>query len=203
MRYLNILAAVILIAVAADAQTVRLVQAETGATDLEISVGDVIDVDIVIDFEGSAVSGAVVFLSMDDAFLVAHNGRTGESGTQPFIPGPLFESEPITNLFLPESDPVAAQLSGFQLDFGTILSESDAPPNSSGVLASIRLLAVKPAADALLLIDDNPIRETRFILDDQRSEARFRSASGMQVRVVPTATAVTAKTWGELKLRAD
>ncbi|SVD19635.1 uncharacterized protein METZ01_LOCUS372489, partial [marine metagenome] len=124
--------------------------------------------------------------------------------TQPFAPGPLFASKPISYLLLPEdTDPMALNIDGLQLDFASFTTEPMDSIATSGVLATLQLLAVKPTEQALFLIDDNPIRETRLVLGDRVSEVRFRSVGWMGVKVVGTATAVTPSTWGDVKIRVD
>ena len=127
-----------------------------------------------------------------------------EVGTQPFAPGPLFASKPISYLLRPEdTDPIALNIDGLQLDFASFTTEPMDSIATSGVLATLQLLAVKPTEQALFLIDDNPIRETRLVLGDRVSEVRFRSVGWMGVKVVGTATAVTPSTWGDVKIRVD
>ncbi len=202
MRHLaNPIIVMILVAVSSQAQTVRLTQAETQARSLVVAVGEVIDVEILIDLQDSPAAGAVVFLSIDvDAFEALDNVGVDDAGTQPFLPGPLFNSAPVTNILLSETtDPVAKQMSGLQLDYGTVLADLTDLPTGSGVLASMKLLAIKPTQQALLLIDDNPIRETRLVAEDLATEVRFRTVGGMEITVVDAATAVAPLGWGEIK----
>ena len=180
-------------------------QAQTEATSLEVAVGETVEVEIVIDPHGTVMSGAVVFLSIQGgAFVVLDLGLQDEAGTQPFRPGPLFESRPITNLLLPDTeDPVAKQIPGLQLDYGTIVADLADAPGEVGVLATMTLLAVGPSEQASIVIDDNPIRETRIVAEDFISEKRFVAVNSMEIRVVDAVTAVGPQTWGGLKLQAE
>ncbi|MBT3343490.1 MAG: hypothetical protein HN712_28895 [Gemmatimonadetes bacterium] len=206
MRQFMILTmAMMFLAVSADAQIARVRQAQTGATSLEVAVGEVIEVEIVVDPHGTAMAGAAVFLTIEGgAFDVLDLGLVGESGTQPFLSGPLFNSRPIANRLLSETeDLVAQQISGLQLDYAVYVSDLADASTESGVLATMTLLAIKPAEQVVIKIDDNPIRETRLIGDDLVSEMRFLTRGGMEIKVVDVATAVTPRTWGVLKLRAQ
>ena len=108
----------------------------------------------------SPTSGAcappAAYVTVPEAvFLIQDLGLPGQVGTQPFRAGPLFDGAQLaTNLLLPESDDVAA---------------------------TFHVLALSPAEGAVIEIDDNPIRETKIVLSDGRTERRFARTEGLQI----------------------
>ena len=203
MKHLAFIVAVAatLAATQSEAQSLRLRQAGTGASRVEVAVGDIIEIEIVVDVQEVPAAGIAVFLTIEgDGFAVVDNGQVGEVGTQPFLRGPLFDTTPVRNVLLSDKqDPIAQTIPGLQLDYAVLLQEGGVPPAGPGVVASIQLLAIGPTEGGRVVIDDNPIRETRLVGVDRVSERRFRAVAGMEITVVNPATAVDAATWGELK----
>ncbi len=127
----------------------------------------------------SPTSGAcappAAYVTVPEAvFLIQDLGLPGQVGTQPFRAGPLFDGAQLaTNLLLPESDDVAA---------------------------TFHVLALSPAEGAVIEIDNNPIRETKIVLSDGRTERRFARTEGLQIVVMdPVASPVEAQGWGRIK----
>jgi hypothetical protein len=172
---------------AADAQTLRLRQVGTQQTRIVAQVGQTVEIEVLANLQGVSSAGSSFFLSIPDReyFEVRDFGFAGNSGVQPFRQGPLFAGGvEVSNSVLPESDPVAAQLNGQQLDYGTVVGlGADRERTGTGVIATFSLLCLKPIENGALDIDDNPIRETRLVLSDGISEARYRTTQGMEITV--------------------
>ena len=192
----------VLAAIASEAQTVCLRQAGTGNSQVEASVGDVIEIEIIVDVQEVPSAGIAAFVSVEGSGLaVVDKGLPGQVGTQPFSPGPLFEGAVVpTNVLVPENDPVAAVIPGQQLDYTTVLGiGSDGMRTGQGVVATFSLLCVSPTEGGRVVVDDNPIRETRLIGADRVSEMRFATVWGMEITILDAGTGIDARTWGELK----
>ena len=171
----------------AEAQTIRLREAVTGKTRIAAQVGQSVQIEVFADLQGVSSAGSSFFISLPEReiFEVRDFGLAGNVGIQPFQQGPLFAGGvEVSNLLLPESDPVAAQLNGQQLDYGAVIGlGGDRERTGTGVIATFTLLCLKPIENGALDIDDNPIRETRLVLADGISEARYRTVQGMEITV--------------------
>ncbi|MBT5060428.1 MAG: hypothetical protein HOM68_28045 [Gemmatimonadetes bacterium] len=175
------------LATVAQAQTLRLREVGTGQTRIVAQVGQTIEIEVLADLQGVSSAGSSFFISIPDRefFEVRDFGIPGVAGVQPFRQGPLFAGGvEVSNSVLPESDPVAAQLNGQQLDYGAVIGlGGDRERTGTGVIATFSLLCLKPIENGALDIDDNPIRETRLVLSDGVSEARYRTTQGMEITV--------------------
>jgi hypothetical protein len=157
-------------------------------------VGEVLQLQVIADFHNQQPAGVAAYLTVpEDVFQVQDLGLSGQLGTQPFRAGPLLEGSVVaTNHLLPEGIGVAAAFPGQQLDLAAVVGPGSAELDSQGVVATFSVIALQAAAEAVIEIDDNPIRETRMVLSDGRSERRFISTEGLTIRVVdPTTTVVT------------
>lgn len=161
---------------AAHAQSLRIgVEDHADGEPVQVFVGDVVRLQIIADFRSLRAAGLAAYVTVPEAvFLIQDLGLPGQVGTQPFRAGPLFDGAQLaTNLLLPESDDVAA---------------------------TFHVLALSPAEGAVIEIDDNPIRETKIVLSDGRTERRFARTEGLQIVVVdPVASPVEAQGWGRIK----
>ena len=169
-----------------SAQTLRLRQAGTTNTRLAAQVGQTVNIEVYADLQGTEAAGISFFISVpDDAFQVLDKGLPGQVGVQPFTPGPLFQgAATFTNILIPESDNVASLTEGQQLDYSAVLgSGSDRTRTGQGVVATFSLECIKPIENGQIIIDDNPVRETRLVLADGINEPRFRTVQGMEITV--------------------
>ena len=153
------------LATVAQAQTLRLREVGTGQTRIVAQVGQTIEIEVLADLQGVSSAGSSFFISIPDRefFEVRDFGIPGVAGVQPFRQGPLFAGGvEVSNSVLPESDPVAAQLNGQQLDYGAVIGlGGDRERTGTGVIATFSLLCLKPIENGALDIDDNPIRESK------------------------------------------
>lgn len=161
---------------AAHAQSLRIgVEGHADGEPVQVFVGDVVRLQVIADFRSLRAAGLAAYVTVPEAvFLIQDLGLPGQVGTQPFRAGPLFDGAQLaTNLLLPESDDVAA---------------------------TFHVLALSPAEGAVIEIDDNPIRETKIVLSDGRTERRFARTEGLQIVVMdPVASPVEAQGWGRIK----
>ena len=152
-----------------------MVEGHADGEPVQVFVGDVVRLQIIADFRSLRAAGLAAYVTVPEAvFLIQDLGLPGQVGTQPFRAGPLFDGAQLaTNLLLPESDDVAA---------------------------TFHVLALSPAEGAVIEIDDNPIRETKIVLSDGRTERRFARTEGLQIVVMdPVASPVEAQGWGRIK----
>ena len=159
---------------AAHAQSLRIgVEGHAAGKPVQVFVGDGVRLQIIADFQSLRAAGAAYVTVPEAVFLIQDLGLPGQVGTQPFRAGPLFDGAQLaTNLLLPESDDVAA---------------------------TFHVLALSPAEGAVIEIDD-PIRETKIVLSDGRTERRFARTEGLQIIVVdPVARPDAAPGWGRIK----
>jgi hypothetical protein len=191
---------------AAHAQSLRIgVEGHAAGEPVQVFVGDVVRLQIIADFRSLRAAGLAAYVTVPEAvFLIQDLGLPGQIGTQPFRAGPLFDGAQLaTNLLLPESDDVAATATvpGQQLDLATLFGlRSRGEVSGEGVVATFHVLALSPAEGAVIEIDDNPIRETKIVLSDGRTERRFARTEGLQIVVVdPVASPVEAQGWGRIK----
>ena len=90
-----------------------------------------------------------------------------------------------TNALLTESGGIAASIPGQQLNMAALFAPGGSNKIAgSGVIATFEMLALSPVDGAIILIDDNPIRETKMVLSDGRTERRFRSTEGLAITVI-------------------
>ena len=170
---------------AAGAQTLRLQQAGGNSSRATVQVGQTITIEVFGDLGRVEASGVAFFITVpSDAFQVIDQGAELRVGVQPFLQGPLFQGagEQI-NLLLPESDPSASNFEGQQLDYAAVVGAAgQRTRGGAGVIASFRLLCVRPIVNGRIDIDDNPVRETRLVLPDGQ-EVRFLTVRGMEITV--------------------
>jgi hypothetical protein len=170
---------------AAGAQTVRLQQAGGSSDRATVQVGQTITIEVFADLGRVEASGVAFFITVpSDAFQVIDQGAESRVGVQPFLQGALFlGAGEVSNLLLPESDPSAANFAGQQLDYASVLGAAGQRTRSgAGVIASFRLLCVRPIVNGRIDVDDNPVRETRLVLPDGQ-ERRFLTVRGMEITV--------------------
>lgn len=186
-----------------EAQTIQLRQAGTGNSRVQAVVGDIVEIEIFVDMKQVSAAAIYLFLSVPgNAFQVKDNGALEEVGTQPFLPGSLFDTEPVVNLLLSETDDdVGMSFPGRQLDFWAFLSKPADSQAESGVLASFSLYAASPIENGQVVIDSNPVRDSRLRGEDLFTDIRFKTVKRMEITVVNPATSVDPSTWGELKRR--
>lgn len=188
----------------AGAQTLRLIAADHPAeTMLQVRVGEIIRVHLVADFESIDAAGLAAYVTVPEgAFEVLDLGLPGQIGTQPFRAGPMFPQAILpTNMLVPETG-FAADLPGQQLDLATLSSIDRQAVRGSGIAATFEILALAPTQGAVIQIDSTPIRETRMVLADGRSERRFRSTGALAITVTDGATAVHLGGWAGVKRRS-
>lgn len=192
-----------LAAVPVQAQSLRLgVQGHAPGTVVEVRVGEVVQLQVIADFQNQQPAGVAAYLTVpEEVFQVQDLGASGQVGTQPFRTGPLLDGSVVaTNHLLSESDGVAAAFPGQQLDLAALVGPGISEFDSHGVVATFSVIALQAASEAIIQIDDNPIRETRMVLSDGRTERRFVSTEGLVIRVIdPVASIITEKGWGRIK----
>jgi len=161
------------------AARLELRHADTGATEASILVGQEIEIEVWIDSESEALSGAAIFLSFDETrFALVENDRAEETGYQPFAPGVfLGNGEIYRNYMLTEDDP-ASDAPGTQLDYSIVRAEDE----GEGPVASFRLRTLAPIREGVILIDESGVRETRFFLPDGRQRS-FRFITPLKLTV--------------------
>ena len=185
---LLLLAGVVLAAFAnqGSAQTIILRQKGNTNNKIQARLGDTIEIEAVADLQSVSASGYSLFITIPDGpFQVVDQGFEGQVGIQPFLAGPLFVGAGVNaNAQLPETDDAGAALEGLQLEFAQVVGiDADRGRRGSGVVATFKLLCVRPVLNGPVRIDDSPIRETRLVLPDG-SEAHFRTTRGMEITVV-------------------
>jgi len=173
-----------------SAQTLRLRQQGTNANRITVQVGEVVTVEVFGDLRGTEAAGFSLFITVpDDAFQVVDQRPAtadgGQVGVQPFIQGPVFQGAgEQANSLIPETDPAASSFAGQQLEYAAVIGGAgNRIRTGSGVLATFQLVCIQPIDNGLIRIDDNPIRETRLVLSDGISEARFITAQGLEISV--------------------
>jgi hypothetical protein len=189
---------------AANAQSLRLVaEGHEVGEPLEVHVGDTISLQIIADFERLSTAGLAAYVTVPDGiFAVQDLGLPGQVGTQPFRTGPLFSGSVVaTNVLLTEGGGTAAAVPGQQLDLAALFGlGSRGKATGVGVVATFEMLAVQPAQEAVIRIDDNPVRETRMVLADGRTERRFNTTSDLIISVSnPLVSHVADEAWGRIK----
>ncbi len=189
-----------------SAQILRLgVEGHPRGEALEARVGDIIGVQIIADFQSQRATGLAAYLSLpEDLFQVQDLGLSGQQGTQPFRKEPLFAGAHLQiNRLLPESDDVAAAVPGQQLDLAALFGlDSVGETDGKGVVATFEVLVLGAADRAVLRIDDSPIRETKMVLSDGRSERHFQRTEDLEISIIdPIASQVGAWGWGLVKGR--
>ncbi|MBT3345866.1 MAG: T9SS type A sorting domain-containing protein [Gemmatimonadetes bacterium] len=162
------------------AAQLQLRHATAGASQTQVLVGDIIDVALWIDSEGSQISGAAIFLTFDeDVFeIIDEDKEPAIAGFQPFARGGfLSNGEVFRNAWLEADDPAASPL-GEQIDY-SVVRASD---SGSGQIATFQLRARAPASAVDIRIDETGLRETRVFLPDGSSDA-FRFITPLSVVV--------------------
>ncbi|MBT4098930.1 MAG: hypothetical protein HOE86_14855, partial [Gemmatimonadetes bacterium] len=162
------------------AAQLQLRHANVGVSQTSVLVGDLIDVEMWVDSEGSEISGAAIFLTFDeDIFeIVEEDQEPGIAGFQPFARGGfLANGEVFRNAWLEPGDPAASPL-GEQIDY-SVVRASD---RGIGRVATFRLRAKAPAIATDVRIDETGLRETRVFLPDGSSDA-FRFITPLSIIV--------------------
>lgn len=176
-------ALLLLAALPAAAQSVRLVQSGTDGDHITARLGEVISVDAVVDLGSLRATGLSLFLSLPEGpFQVID--VSAAAGTQPFAVGPLFEGAiVVANDAVPAAD-VPDVFTGLRLlDFAAVTRVGDNRERSgSGVVATFQLRCIAEVGGAQLSVDVNPVRPSLVTLADG-SEATFRGAAGVVVQV--------------------
>lgn len=168
-------------------------------------VGEVMEIQVRVDLQAQGAAGAAIYITVpEEIFEVVDADPAGRAGVQPFVPGGLFGAGlAARNALVPESDPVAGQLPGQQLEYAVVQSPGAGGAwVGAGEVARFALRCLEPAAAARVEVEVDPVRETRLVLADRRAETRFRSVKGLQVTVAPSpGTVAPAPSWGRLKGR--
>lgn len=162
------------------AAQLQLRHATAGVSQTTALVGDIIDVELWVDSEGSEISGAAIFLTFDeDVFEIVDEDREPAiAGFQPFARGGfLANGEVFRNAWLEPSDPAASPL-GEQIDY-SVVRASD---SGNGQIATFQLRAKAPSSATDIRIDETGLRETRVFLPDGSSDA-FRFITPLSVIV--------------------
>ena len=167
-------------------QTLLLRQKGNNSDRIQARLGDVIEIEAVADLQSVSASGYSLFITIPDGpFQVVDQGFEGQVGIQPFVPGSLFQGAGVNaNAQLPETDDAGAALEGLQLEFAQVVGVgTDRGRQGAGVVASFKLLCVRPVLNGQVRVDDSPIRETRLVLPDG-SERHFRTTRGLEITVI-------------------
>lgn len=158
------------------AAKLELRQAGTPATEITVDVGDEFSVELWMDAESRPISGAAVFLSIDEELFELVGSQ--RAGYLPFTPGPfLGNGEIYRNSLLAEDDPAAAA-SGLQVDYSVVRASGQ----GTGNLATFRLRAKAPTPHSVIRIDESGARETRYFTPDGAHQA-FQYIAPLQIRV--------------------
>ena len=185
------------------AQTLSLREAATSVDSIVAQVGDTITIEIFADLGKESASGIAFFLTIPEgSFQVVDQGFHGQVSIQPFLPGPLFGGAmQSANNLLPETDDAATLFPGLQLEYAVVVgTEANRGRTGAGVVATFSLWCINPVAKGKIVIDDNPVRETRLVLTDGITEQRFRAIRGMEITVQNPATVLNGKSWGKIKV---
>ena len=68
------------------------------------------------------------------------------------------------------------------------------------MMAAVLAAGAASAQEAVIRIDDNPVRETRMVLADGRTERRFNTTSDLIISVSnPLVSHVADEAWGRIK----
>jgi len=188
----------VLVAAEVGAQnSIRLREQGTNSDEVELEVGEKIAVEIFADLGSIGASGISVFITVpiDNFHIVdqrlvdeaaGDTTRQANAGTQPFIPGALFEGAGESRNLVNSPDDVVnvsddLRLLEYVVVFGATGNRSR---TGSGVVASFELQAILPTQHSEIRILDSPIHETRITLPEG-GERQFRSSpQGMQISVL-------------------
>ncbi|MCC7261627.1 MAG: hypothetical protein IT369_03800 [Candidatus Latescibacteria bacterium] len=158
------------------AAKLELRQAGTPSTEITVDVGDEFSVELWVDAESRPISGAAVFLSIDETLFELVDEQ--RPGFLPFTPGPfLGNGEIYRNSLLAEDDPAAAA-SGIQVDYSVVRASGQ----GTGNLATFRLRAKAPTPHSVIRIDESGARETRYFTPDGAHQS-FQYIAPLQIRV--------------------
>jgi len=167
-----------------QAQTILLRQALTNRDRVSVGIGELVNIEVVADLQGVPASGISVFISVPEEVFLVEDKVDFSVGTQPFVQGPLFDGAgQQANILLPETDAAAQIFVGQQIEFAAVAGTGNREFTGSGVVATFSLRCIKPILNGQILIDDNALRETKLVLPDGISEARFRSSRPMEITV--------------------
>jgi hypothetical protein len=180
-------------------QVLYLEETESGENEVEVAVGDIIEVEVHADLGRFSASGIAFFIAMPcSPFQVVDLGRDEE--IRPFSSGALFDGSIEAGNTLVYGDTSPDMPNDQQLlSYAAIVGPGARRGRSgSGAVARFTLLCVEPVQDARITIRSTPIHETRLVLEDGFTERLFSAIQGLEITVAK-ATAVGDETWGSIK----
>ena len=162
------LACLLVCGTAARAQTLLLCQRDTGVTEVEAEIGDVVDIEVHANLGRFAASGVSLYISIPRAFDIVDTRPDSEANLHPFQQGPLFAGAAEADNALLSAD----QIKGLQSDTHMLSyiivvgAGKDRARSGHGVIARFQLLCTRAIDQSPIKIASNPIRETRLVLAD-------------------------------------
>jgi len=183
-----------------SAQVLYLEEIESGENEVEVAVGDIIEVEVHADLGRFAASGITFFIDMPCApFQVVDLGK--DEKIRPFASETLFDGsiEADNELVYGNTSPEMPD-SQQMLSYAAILGPGARRGRTgSGAVARFVLLCIEPVEDAQIAIRSTPIHETRLVLEDGFTERYFSAIQGLEITVAKATAVAPAETWGALK----
>ena len=182
------------------AQTLGLFEQGTQRTVIEAVVGDTLEIEAQVQLGRFAVSGLVVFMSLEAVpFEILDRNPSDRTAIQPFALGGLFSGGVLMRNAVVMRSPLGER--GRQwLEYAVLLGPSQGRGQTgNGSIATFTLRCQAPVHEGRLHIDVNPVRETRLLLADGFSERSFTAVQGLRITVKPPPTAVQGTSWSQIK----
>lgn len=186
----------------ATAQTLRLAEQGTGATDVKASVADTLAIEVRADLDRSEASGLSFFVTVPDGpFEVVDRTRDISSEIQPFSLGPLFEGAVEAANSVSHGADIGGRVADQQiLSYSIVLGPGpDRARAGSGVVATFALRCRQPVPRTTIAIHSSPILETRLVLADGATERRFAAMQGIEITVGDPTLLEHRESWGGIK----
>ena len=148
-------------------------------------VGQTITLEIFADLSGVTASGFSLYLTIPNGPFQVVDANESAVGTQPFVPGPLFEGAGENrNILYSEDESPANVLEGLQLQYAAVFGQGQSRQRTgSGILATFKLRCIKPILSGRLSVDNNPVLETFLTLSDGLTTVPFNTIQGVEVTV--------------------
>lgn len=196
MRFTAVLALLLAVATA-DAQSIRLRQLATGATDIRAHVGDTLTIEVVMDLGDLHASGIALNISLPSEGVSVID----DAAARPFTPGLFVEGMEFANQQVPSDRIYGLPPSSSLLHYAVVLGPGDSRYRSgSGIVATFDVVFVAPVTGSIHLVD-SAAHQSMVVLEDGRSEVAVREVTHIELAVSKPAGKRSSGSWAGVKTR--
>ena len=193
MRLTTIL--VVVLAVAANAQTIQLRQLDTGATDISAHVGDTLTIEVVTHLGDLHASGVALNVSLPAQGLAVID----RAPARPFMPALFIDGLEFANRQVAAHRIFGLPADAALLTYAVVLGPGDGRYRSgTAALVTFDVVCTAPVDGAIRIVD-SAAHQSMVVLDDGRSERAFQQVTEINLAVSKPAGKRSTGSWASIK----